>query len=161
MESMHTPGYCPAIVHIAWNTNNELLQGDLFPPETRRCSRLVARSRTVREEWLLDPLINKLLAIFVDKTTSNYYGTTKHTYTSKAIVNTALTMEVNPGGMPQRLHRDNKNHHVEHVDQTKTGYRIGSDVSMGFLFPGTETTYENGATMVSRRELLRVQSMLM
>ncbi|KAI9743081.1 MAG: hypothetical protein M1818_003376 [Claussenomyces sp. TS43310] len=132
-----------------WLEKDRPWKGDLFPPETRRCSRLVSRSKTVREEWLLDPTISKLLELFVDKTTSNYYGTTKHTYTSRAIVNTTLTMEVNPGGKAQRLHRDNKNHHVDHVDQTKTGYSIGSDVSMAFLIPGTETTVENGATMAS------------
>lgn len=84
-------------------TNKE--QGDLFPPETRRCPRLVARSQTVREDWLVDPLINKLLSVFVDKTTHNYYGETRHTYTSHAIVNTALSMEIGPGGKAQRLHR--------------------------------------------------------
>jgi ectoine hydroxylase-related dioxygenase (phytanoyl-CoA dioxygenase family) len=123
-------------------------QGDLFPPETRRCTRLIARSKTAREEWLIDALVNKLLSVFLDKTTHNYYGETRHTYTSHAIVNTALSMEIGPGGKAQRLHRDDKNHHVDHVDQTKTGYRVGSDVSLSFLIPGVDTTVENGATLV-------------
>jgi len=57
-------------------------------------------------------------------------------------------MEIGPGGKAQRLHRDDKNHHVDHFDQTKSGYRIGSDVSMSFLIPGVATTVENGATQV-------------
>ncbi|RDW69789.1 phytanoyl-CoA dioxygenase family protein [Coleophoma cylindrospora] len=122
-------------------------KGDLFPPETRRCARMASRSKTYREEWLVDPLVDKLTSVFVDKTTSNFYGQTKHTYTSRAIINTALSMEIGPGGKAQRLHRDDKNHHIEHVDQTKTGYRIGSDLSMAFLVPGIATRYENGATM--------------
>jgi ectoine hydroxylase-related dioxygenase (phytanoyl-CoA dioxygenase family) len=57
-------------------------------------------------------------------------------------------MEVGPGDKAQRLHRDDKNHHVDHMDQTKTGYRVGNDVSLSFLIPGFETTRENGATLV-------------
>ncbi len=97
---------------------------------------------------MIDPLITKLLSVFVDKTTHNYYGETKHTYTSNAILNTGLTMRIGPGGKAQRLHRDDKNFHPDHVDQTKTGYRIGSDVQLSFLIPGVDTTVENGATQV-------------
>lgn len=57
-------------------------------------------------------------------------------------------MEIGPGGKAQRLHRDDKNHHVDHMDQTKTGYRVGSDVSLSFLIPGVETTSWDGATLV-------------
>lgn len=64
-------------------------------------------------------------------------------------MDTALTLEIGPDGKAQRLHRDDKNHHTEHLDQTKTGYRIGSDLACAFLIPGIETTYENGATLVS------------
>ncbi|TVY28760.1 Dioxygenase [Lachnellula hyalina] len=127
--------------------NDKPWKGDLFPPETRRCTRLTARSKTYRDEWLVDPLVDKILSVFVDKTTHNYYGETKHVYTSHAIINTALTMEIGPGGKAQRLHRDDKNHHVAHLDQTKTGYQVGSDVSLAFLVPGIDTTYENGATL--------------
>ncbi|KAK0114318.1 hypothetical protein ONS95_013812 [Cadophora gregata] len=122
-------------------------KGDLFPPETRRCCRLIGRSPTARE-WLVDPLVSKLLSVFVDKTTHNYYGETKHTYTSTAILNTGLTVRIGPGGKAQRLHRDDKNFHVDHRDQTKTGYRVGSDVELSFLIPGVATTIENGATQV-------------
>ncbi|TVY38598.1 Dioxygenase [Lachnellula occidentalis] len=127
--------------------NDKPWKGDLFPPETRRCTRLTARSKTYRDEWLVNPLVDKMLSVFVDKTTHNYYGETKHVYTSHAIINTALTMEIGPGGKAQRLHRDDKNHHVTHLDQTKTGYQVGSDVSLAFLVPGIDTTYENGATL--------------
>ncbi|KZF19831.1 phytanoyl-CoA dioxygenase family protein [Xylona heveae TC161] len=122
-------------------------KGDLFPPETRRCANLVGRSKTVREKWFVDPLIRTLLSKFVDKTTSNFYGETKHTYTSEAVCNIAVTFEIGPGGKAQRLHRDDKNYHVDHQDQTATGYQVGSDVEMAFLLPGVKTTYENGATL--------------
>lgn len=122
-------------------------QGDLFPPETRRCANLIGRSKTAREQWLVDPLIRTLTAEFVDKTTSNFYGETKHTYTSKAICSIAMTFDVGPGAKAQRLHRDDKNFHVDHEDQTSSGYRVGSDVMMAFMIPGVKTTVENGATI--------------
>ncbi|KAK7430424.1 hypothetical protein QQZ08_002943 [Neonectria magnoliae] len=122
-------------------------EGDLFPPETRRCANLVRRSKTVREKWLVDPLIRACNAKFVDKTTSNFYGETKHTYTSEAVCSIAVTFEIGPGGKAQRLHRDDKNYHVDHPDQIQTGYRVGTDVEMAFLVPGVRTTVENGATL--------------
>ncbi|EXJ91452.1 hypothetical protein A1O1_04564 [Capronia coronata CBS 617.96] len=122
-------------------------KGDLFPPETRRCSNLAGRSRTVREKWLVDPLIRACNAKFVDKTTSNFYGETKHTYTSEAVCSIAVTFDIGPGGKAQRLHRDDKNYHVHHPDQTQTGYQIGTDVEMAFLVAGVKTTIENGATL--------------
>jgi hypothetical protein len=130
-------------------------QEDLFPPETRRCTRLIARSKTAGEEWLIDPLGTKLLSVFVGKTNHNYYGKTRHTYTSYAVVNTALSMEIGPGGKAQRLHRDDKNFHMTHEYQMKTGYKIGSDVELSFLIPSVDTTFENGATQV-REQRFRI-----
>lgn len=120
----------------------------MFPEETRRCANLCGRSKTAREVWLVDELIRTITAKFMDKTTSNFYGETKHTYTSEAVCSIAVTMEIGPGGKPQRLHRDDKNYHVDHLDQTQTGYRFGSDVMMAFMMPGVKTTKESGATMV-------------
>ncbi|GLB06452.1 hypothetical protein AtubIFM57258_001760 [Aspergillus tubingensis] len=122
-------------------------KGDLFPPETRRCANLAGRSKTARENWLVDPLIRALTARFVDKTTSNFYGETKHTYTSEAICSIAMTFDIGPGAKAQRLHRDDKNFHVDHEDQSIMGYRVGSDVMMAFMVPGVKTTVENGATI--------------
>jgi ectoine hydroxylase-related dioxygenase (phytanoyl-CoA dioxygenase family) len=121
-------------------------KGALFPPETRRCPRLVARSKTVREHWLCSDVVTNIIDQFLSTTTSNYYGEEKHTYTSKPQVNTTLTMEINPGAKAQRLHRDDKNHHNRHFDMTKTGYQLGADTGLGFLVPGVQTTVENGAT---------------
>lgn len=123
-------------------------KGALFPPETRRCSRLVSRSKIVRENWLVSPVVDELTEFFLAKTTSNYYGAEKHTYTTHPMINIAVSMEIGPGGKAQRLHRDDKNFHVDHYDQTETGYRVGSDMSMAFLIPGIDTTVENGATQV-------------
>lgn len=108
----------------------------------------MGRSETAREKWLTDPLVRALNAKFVDKTTSNFYGETKHTYTSEAVCSIGITMEIGPGGKAQRLHRDDKNYHVDHMDQTATGYHVGSDVMMAFMIPGVDFTAQNGATLV-------------
>ncbi|KAK2781679.1 hypothetical protein FQN53_000470 [Emmonsiellopsis sp. PD_33] len=72
----------------------------------------------------------------------------------KAIRSLAMTFDIGPGGKAQRLHRDDKNYHVDHEDQTQTGYRVGSDVMMAFMVPGVETTFENGATTAIPRSHL-------
>ncbi|KAL4990990.1 hypothetical protein BDW68DRAFT_174432 [Aspergillus falconensis] len=107
--------------------------GDLFPPETRRCTNLVGRSKTVREKWIVDPLIRKITRTFIDKTT-NYYGETKHTYTSEAILSIAMTFDISPGAKAQRLHRDDKNFHVDYEDQTKNRLSFGLLVKLGGLY---------------------------
>lgn len=61
----------------------------------------------------------------------------------------ALSMEIGLGAKAQRLHRDDKNFHMDHIDQISTGYRHGSDVQLSFLTSGKDTTPENGATLVS------------
>lgn len=123
-------------------------KGSLFPPESRRCARLISRSKTVREQWLVSEVVDELTEFFLAKTTQNYYGAEKHTYTTHPIVNISITIETRPGSAAQRLHRDDKNFHIDHVDQTKTGYQLGSDVGLAFLIPGNPTTFENGATQV-------------
>lgn len=93
------------------------------------------------------PLIQKLTGTFVDKTTSNFYGETKHTYTSKSICSIAMTFHIGPGANAQSLHRDDKNFHVDHIDQSAMGYRLGSDVMVNNMVPRVKTRYENGETI--------------
>ena len=108
---------------------------------------MIGRSKTAREEWLVDPLIRQLNAEFIDRTTSNYYGETKHTYTSEAVCTVSLSFSIGPGAKAQRLHRDDKNYHAAHSDQTTSGYQKGSDIELAFFFPGVKTTRANGATL--------------
>ncbi|KAF4465157.1 Phytanoyl- dioxygenase [Fusarium albosuccineum] len=131
-----------------WLDNDKPWKGALFPPETRRCTRLVQRSPTVRNHFLIHPLVKQLTAAFVDKTTKNWYGEKLHVHTSKAQLDQALSMEIGPGAAAQRLHRDDKNFHGEHTDRTQTGYRTGDDTAIGFLIAGVDVTADNGATMV-------------
>ncbi|KAH0286442.1 hypothetical protein M436DRAFT_86216 [Aureobasidium namibiae CBS 147.97] len=87
--------------------------GSLFPPETRRCSNLIGRSKTAIKEWLVDPLIRRLNAEFIDKTTHNYYGETRHTYTSEASCAISVSFSIDP----EELLRDC-------FATTKTGMRL-------------------------------------
>ncbi|KAL2809200.1 hypothetical protein BJX63DRAFT_424037 [Aspergillus granulosus] len=102
--------------------------------ETSRCTNLVRRSQTVQETWIVDPLVRKLTGYVVDKTTSNFYGKSKHAYMSEAICSIVMTFDVGSSIKVQWLHRDDKNFHVDQEDQTATGYRRRSD-----------TTFEGGA----------------
>lgn len=124
-------------------------QGKLFPPETRRCTRLLGRSNTARREWVGSDRLFDILNHFLSKTTTIFYDDVPTTHTTLPILSTAATIDVRPGAIGQRIHRDDKVHHVDHEDMTSTGYKLGSDVSMSLLVPGVESTEENGATLVS------------
>ncbi|KAI9726679.1 MAG: hypothetical protein M1834_008944 [Cirrosporium novae-zelandiae] len=123
-------------------------KGALFPPETRRCTRLIGRSETAREKWLVNQRLTEVLNYFVTKTTKNYYDQKQHTYTTYPVLSVSITMDVRPGAKGQRFHRDDKVHHVDHEDMTQTGYQREADISMAVLVPGCKTTIENGATLV-------------
>lgn len=131
-----------------FQTINSHVKGKLFPPETRRCTRLVGRSDTARKEWIGNDQLFRVLDHFLSKTTRIFYDDVPKVHTTKPILSTASTIDVRPGAIGQRLHRDDKVHHVDHADMTKTGYVLGSDVSMTLLIPGTASSVENGATLV-------------
>jgi hypothetical protein len=53
-------------------------------------------------------------------------------------VNTALRMDIGPGGKAQRLLRDDKNFHITHAEQAESGYQIGSDIELSILIQGVD-----------------------
>jgi hypothetical protein len=109
----------------------------------------VGRSDTARKEWIGNNTLFDILNYFLSKTTKCFYDDVPTVHTTYPILSTASTIDVRPGAAGQRIHRDDKVHHVDHADMTKTGYVKGSDVSMSLLIPGVESTLENGATLVS------------
>lgn len=123
-------------------------QGKLFPPETRRCTRLLGRSETARREWVGSDQLFVYLNHFLAKTTKIFYDDIPTVHTTLPILSTASTIDVRPGAIGQRLHRDDKVHHVDHADMAESGYKRGSDVSMTLLIPGVESNVENGSTLV-------------
>lgn len=136
---------------LPWLNADKPWQGALFPPETRRCTRLIGRSPTVRTAWFEDDQLYRIISHFLAKTTWNFFDGERHVNTTYPVLSTALTMDVRPGAKGQRLHRDDKNHHVAHRDMMATGYLAESDVEMAVLVPGVEVDRENGATAVSFR----------
>lgn len=46
-----------------------------------------------------------------------------------------------------RPRRDDKNYHVDHEARTQMGYKVGSNVEMGFSIAGMKTMFENGAAL--------------
>lgn len=121
-------------------------EGKLFPPETKRCFRLIARSKTVREKFFSHPLYQQVCEHFLARTTTNYYDDKPTTYTSHPLLSMAMTMAIGPGGKAQRIHRDDKNHHATHIKSDT--YVMGNDVLVGLMVPTCATTVENGATQV-------------
>ena len=65
-----------------------------------------------------------------------------------AILSAAATLDIGPGVKAQDLHRDDFIWQQTHVNRVEE-YTPGSDVCMGLLVPGVDTTAENGATLVT------------
>src|ERR1051326_4715732 len=81
---------------------------------TRTCTRLVGRSRTVREKFFADPLYQDLGEHFLAIETTNWMGSDAETNTTHPLLSISITMDIRPGAAAQRLHRDDKNHHARH-----------------------------------------------
>lgn len=121
-------------------------EGKLFPPETKRCFRLIGRSKTVRDKFFSHKIYQDLSEYFLARTTVNYYDQQKTTYTSHPLLSMSMTMAIGPGGKAQRIHRDDKNHHATHMKSDE--YIMGNDVLLGLMVPTCKTTVENAATQV-------------
>ncbi|KAL1869263.1 hypothetical protein Plec18167_007929 [Paecilomyces lecythidis] len=115
---------------------------------TRTCTRLIGRSKTVREEFFSDPLYQDLAEHFLSLTTTNYYNTEPSTNTTHPLLSIAITMDIRPGAAAQRLHRDDKNHHARHVRASSYTYEPHRDMLLGLFVPGCDTSKEIGATRV-------------
>lgn len=64
------------------------------------------------------------------------------------ILSSSATMDISPGVKAQDLHRDDFLWQQTHTRDREEKYKIGSDMGLGLLVPGVETTMENGATLV-------------
>ncbi|KAL2010337.1 hypothetical protein VTN00DRAFT_6144 [Thermoascus crustaceus] len=115
---------------------------------TRTCTRLIGRSKTVRERFFEDELYRDLADHFLSLTTTNYYDTTPSTDTTHPLLSIAIAMDIRPGAAAQRLHRDDKNHHARHTPATSYHYSPHRDMLLGLFVPGCDTTREIGATRV-------------
>ncbi|KAI9733254.1 MAG: hypothetical protein M1834_003338 [Cirrosporium novae-zelandiae] len=121
-------------------------QGKMFPPETRRCYRLLSNSPTCREKMFMHPLYQALGEHFLAETNPTWYDEKCYYYTSHPLLSAALGIDVRPGAVGQRLHRDDKMYHTVHSDATKTGYTKNRDNGFGVFIPGIQMTEKNGAT---------------
>ncbi|PYH75550.1 hypothetical protein BO82DRAFT_359936 [Aspergillus uvarum CBS 121591] len=113
---------------------------------TRTCTRLVGRSKTVREKFFSDPLYQDLAEEFLAITTTNWYGDEPSTNATHPLLSIAITMEIRPGAKAQKLHRDDKNHHARHA--RVNAYHANRDMLLGLFVPGCDTRRANGATRV-------------
>ncbi|KAL4909533.1 hypothetical protein BDW74DRAFT_187604 [Aspergillus multicolor] len=118
---------------------------------TKTCTRLISRSKTVREQFFSDPLYQDLAEEFLAITTTNWYNDEPSRNTTHPLLSIAITMDIRPGAKAQKLHRDDKNHHARHAPVTvypesQNGEK--RDMLLGLFVPGCSTTKEIGATRV-------------
>ncbi|KAF2644796.1 hypothetical protein P280DRAFT_180115 [Massarina eburnea CBS 473.64] len=113
---------------------------------TKTCTRLIGRSKTVREKFFSDPLYQDMATHFLSLTTTCYYNTGPSTNTCPPLLSISITMDTRPNTPAQKLHRDDKNHHARH-SITKS-YHPNRDILLGLFVPGCDTFRANGATRV-------------
>jgi len=108
---------------------------------------LFGRSPTAREVWLQQSDLLAILKYFLCSVSIPYNDANGKELTTDFLLSAAATLDIGPGVEAQDLHRDDfiwqQTHRVGHE---KT-YARGSDVAMGLLVPGVNTTAENGATL--------------
>ncbi|KAL4883193.1 hypothetical protein BJY04DRAFT_226661 [Aspergillus karnatakaensis] len=113
---------------------------------TKTCTRLVGRSKTVREKFFSDPLYQDLGEEFLAIKTTNWYNEEPSTNVTHPLLSISITMDIRPGAQAQRLHRDDKNHHARHAKVSE--YHENRDMLLGLFVPGCDTSKEIGATRI-------------
>ncbi|KAI1392418.1 uncharacterized protein F4822DRAFT_425628 [Hypoxylon trugodes] len=113
---------------------------------TATCTRLVGRSKTAREKFFSDPLYQDLAEHFIGIESKTWYGEEAEINKSHPLLSISITMDSRPGCKPQRLHRDDKNHHAWHTKTDK--YEKGRDMLLGLFVPACDTFKANGATRI-------------
>jgi ectoine hydroxylase-related dioxygenase (phytanoyl-CoA dioxygenase family) len=81
---------------------------------------------------------------FLSSTDPTWYDEKCTYYTSHPLLSAALGIDVRPGAVGQRLHRDDKMYHTRHVEAPH--WTPDRDDGFGLFVPGIKTTIENGAT---------------
>ncbi|EPE02879.1 phytanoyl- dioxygenase family protein [Ophiostoma piceae UAMH 11346] len=113
---------------------------------TATCTRLVGRSKTVREKFFSDPLYQDIADYFIGLKTQIWMGGESMIQTSDPLLSISITMSSQPGSKLQQLHRDDKNHHARHAAATE--YNQGRDMLLGLFVPTCDTYKANGATRI-------------
>ncbi|KAK1490111.1 hypothetical protein CTAM01_10961 [Colletotrichum tamarilloi] len=113
---------------------------------TATCTRLVGRSKTVREKFFSDSLYQDIADHFIGLKTELWYGDEPTIHKSDPLLSISITMSSQPGAKAQKLHRDDKNHHARHIKASH--YTKGRDMLLGLFVPECDTFEANGATRI-------------
>jgi len=124
-------------------------EGEFFPPETRRCSALVAHSPTTATEMIAHPLHLAVANAFLRTEFWCWQGAEKTQASADPQLNLSVAISVRPGSKDQPLHRDDMTHLVVNPGLAAYPDDLASsrrDSALGLFVAGTKTTKENGAT---------------
>ncbi|KAK1453378.1 hypothetical protein CMEL01_05037 [Colletotrichum melonis] len=113
---------------------------------TATCTRLVGRSKTVREKFFSDSLYQDIADHFIGLKTELWYGDEPTIHKSEPLLSISIAMSSQPGAKAQKLHRDDKNHHARHIKASH--YTNGRDMLLGLFVPECDTFEANGATRI-------------
>ncbi|MCJ1404218.1 hypothetical protein MMC11_007443 [Xylographa trunciseda] len=119
-----------------------------LPRETTRCTLLFGGSTTAREVWLQQSDLQAILKHFLCTVSVPYNDANGKELATSFLLSAAATLDIGPEVGAQDLHRDDFIWQQTHKVGDEKIYALGSDVAMGLLVPGVNTTAENGATLV-------------
>jgi ectoine hydroxylase-related dioxygenase (phytanoyl-CoA dioxygenase family) len=121
--------------------------GEFFPPETRRVTGLVEKSRTFTETVVGNQLYQEVCDKLLTAVDESWIGQTKEISIAPPQINNTIVFSIGPGAKRQELHRDGMNFHTKAVElKSHEDYEIGRDCAVGLFVAGKKTTRENGAT---------------
>ncbi|KAF2848080.1 phytanoyl-CoA dioxygenase family protein, partial [Plenodomus tracheiphilus IPT5] len=120
--------------------------GSAFPPQTRRVTGALAKSKTFREKLIMQPQFLALSDALLSVTSKIYWGDAANDITARAQIGGSIVFCVNPGAEAQPLHRDDIQWHQRSPKITAEEYESGRDASITLFVAGCKLTKENGAT---------------
>lgn len=136
------------LVALAKTNHPQQRASQSLPRETSRAFHLFGRSETARERWLQQPAFLEILNHFLRTKSIPYNDNGATVIETDAILSSAATLDIGPGVKAQDVHRDDFIWQQTHTVKEGQGYQMDSDVGMGLLVPGVNTTKANGATLV-------------
>ncbi|KAJ5895361.1 phytanoyl-CoA dioxygenase family protein [Penicillium taxi] len=118
----------------------------MFSKKTRVVTSVPRKSKAFVEKLFGNPTYIKVCDALLTSSHEVYFGDTVYNFTSPPIYNASTAFSTLPGNVPQRLHRDDLDHHHKRPAITPEQYDIERDSTINMFVAGTRATKENGAT---------------
>lgn len=125
---------------------NQGWKNELFSNKTRVVSSLPRKSFAFVEKAFGNQLHPDICDEFLTSRHEAWMGDTHCIFESPPIYSASVAFSTLPGNEPQRLHRDDMDHHAQQLAISPKEYTVGRDIVITTFVADTRTTKENGTT---------------